>query len=652
MNLRKVALLLTCLLPAGASRGQESWHVILVNGQKAGYLQNSVKPMDSDRAAREITTTSLFRMKRMGQEIELAETTVTVEDARGQITRIKKSTLMSNFETVYEGEVRDGELQFTTRTMGKEVPSSIDWPEDVPSALELERRLARTGFKPGASIQTHQFDFSMGEVFGVTVTVESDEEIELPSGPRTLHRVVEVPDLAGLPETVSWVDDDGAMVKSSTSMIGLQMETLLSDSREVSEFLERDSGATAEVFMQSTITANLRLPRPRSLTSILYRVTVKQPDGNLPALFDERQTIVSKDDEHKTALLRIDLRVPPADRRQQRPLSHGENPDPALHEYLEPNALLQSDDPMLLELSQRGVGGETDAWSAAQKLERLVYETIDKKSLDVAFASALEVCQTRQGDCSEHAVLLAALCRSAGIPSRVAMGIVYVGGIFGGHAWTEVSIDGSWYALDGTIGRGTVDPTHIRFGTTSLKGGGFSKGLLGVLQGLGMIDLEIVEFSHGELTTRVGAVPTRTVVEDGRFRDLLEGVSFGIPEGWKVEASAPEILEMSNRYVLAELTSATSPATLQVISRQVPYDYTFEDLRRQWDQRARGASVHHLPRRIAGLEGLVGSFENNGQSFRAGAVLVSDSLYVVQLAPVDEAGFEAFHELLSTLSFN
>ena len=649
MFIRKVALLLTGLLLMGTALGQDSWHLMLLNGQKAGYVHTSVKPLDSDPAAREITTTTLFRMKRMGQEIEIADTSVTVEDARGQIVRLRKNALMSNFETVYVGEVKGDELHFTTQTLGKPVSSSIDWPEDMPGPLELERRLARTSFKPGASFRAAQFDFTMGEEFNLTTTVEQDEQLELPTGPRMLHRVVSVPDLAGLPETTSWVDDRGAMIKSSMSMMGLHFDTVLADQVAVQEFLGQDQGTAAEVFMQSTITANVRLPRPRSLTSILYRVTLKQPAKDLPILADERQTIVSRDEQRHEALLRIDLKVPPAERRQQRPL---ENPTASLNDYLEPNALLQSDSPVLMKLALETAGDERDAWTAAQKLERVVYETIDKKSLDVAFASALEVCQTHQGDCSEHAVLLAALCRSAGIPSRVAMGVVYVGGIFGGHAWTEVSIDGSWYALDGTIGRGSVDPTHLRFGATSLKNGGFSKGLLGVLQGLGVIDLEIIEFAHGESVTRVGDSPARSSVESGRFRDLLEGVSFEIPEGWKVKPGATDVLEMSNRFELAELSSPASRSTIRLISRQVPYDYTLDHVVRQWSARAGSAKLHQMKRRVAGLEGLVGSYEDHGRSFRASAVLVADSLYLVELSPVDEAGFEAFHLVISSLTID
>src|SRR5690606_5201760 len=79
----------------------------------------------------------------------------------------------------------------------------------------------------------------------------------------------------------------------------------------------------------------------------------------------------------------------------------------------------------------------------AEKLRRFVHSYISNKSLDVGLASASEVCRTREGDCTEHATLLAAALRFAGIPSRVVSGLIYAeefagrSRIFGYHMWTQ-----------------------------------------------------------------------------------------------------------------------------------------------------------------------------------------------------------------------
>ncbi len=68
-----------------------------------------------------------------------------------------------------------------------------------------------------------------------------------------------------------------------------------------------------------------------------------------------------------------------------------------------------------------------------------------------------------KGDCNEHAVLFAALCRAAGIPARIAAGVTYHKNAFYYHAWNEVCVGGNWFSLDTTVNQLPADLGHIRF---------------------------------------------------------------------------------------------------------------------------------------------------------------------------------------------
>jgi len=66
------------------------------------------------------------------------------------------------------------------------------------------------------------------------------------------------------------------------------------------------------------------------------------------------------------------------------------------------------------------------------------------------------VAKSREGDCSEHAVLAAALCRAVGIPAEMVIGVVYVplkdrAPVFGAHAWYRVFLDGKWVQMDAAL---------------------------------------------------------------------------------------------------------------------------------------------------------------------------------------------------------
>jgi hypothetical protein len=90
-----------------------------------------------------------------------------------------------------------------------------------------------------------------------------------------------------------------------------------------------------------------------------------------------------------------------------------------------------------------------------------VYETLEKR-ITVSVPSAVQVLETRRGDCNEHTVLFVALARALGIPARTAAGLVYLNGHFYYHAWPEVYLRG-WVAVDPTFGQLPADAAHIRF---------------------------------------------------------------------------------------------------------------------------------------------------------------------------------------------
>ena len=88
-------------------------------------------------------------------------------------------------------------------------------------------------------------------------------------------------------------------------------------------------------------------------------------------------------------------------------------------------------------------------------LEYFVFEHIANKSYSRSFDLASRVAASGEGDCTEHAVLLAALARAHGFPARVVFGNLILDldeGLFAfGHAWTEIYADDSWEIRDATM---------------------------------------------------------------------------------------------------------------------------------------------------------------------------------------------------------
>ena len=82
----------------------------------------------------------------------------------------------------------------------------------------------------------------------------------------------------------------------------------------------------------------------------------------------------------------------------------------------------------------------------------------------------MQALRTGSGDCTEFAVLLAALARAQHIPTRIAVGVAYATrfsgkkDIFSPHAWVH-SWDGTrWTSYDAALEE--FDSTHIVFAVT------------------------------------------------------------------------------------------------------------------------------------------------------------------------------------------
>ena len=134
--------------------------------------------------------------------------------------------------------------------------------------------------------------------------------------------------------------------------------------------------------------------------------------------------------------------------------------------YLDPATYIESDDLVLIKPAHDITEGSEDLWDAACKISHWIVENINGSLLA---GTARETYDNKSGLCAAQSMLMTALCRAAGIPSRVVWGCMYCherGGSFGHHAWNEVFMgEAGWVPLDVTSHEADyVDSGHIRLG--------------------------------------------------------------------------------------------------------------------------------------------------------------------------------------------
>ena len=254
----------------------------------------------------------------------------------------------------------------------------------------------------------------------------------------------------------SWIDDGGRVVRSS-SVMGFSMERTtfeLVDQEETAVASEGRSGAP-DLILNTAIASNVDLgtaTQHRELRFVLRGVDLSgfELDGGRQELRGD--TLIVRREELGTIDAGYTLPYRSMD----------------LRSALEPEPLIQSDDPRIQQEARRAIGRvwRPDPTEIAERLNRWVHQKLEK-SVAFSVPSALAVLEAGEGDCNEHTVLYVALARAQGLPARIAVGLVYLDGAFFYHAWPEVW-RGEWVAVDPTFGEAPASAAHIRFVTGGL----------------------------------------------------------------------------------------------------------------------------------------------------------------------------------------
>ncbi|MBI4600975.1 MAG: transglutaminase domain-containing protein [Planctomycetes bacterium] len=483
-SLLTLLLLVGCSLQEGAPERDE-WHELLIGGEPAGYMRVSERRREG--GGHVVTTTQKLVLRRGATVLDTEATASVEEDAEGRILGFRFVQKLSGQALEARGVAEGGEL-LVTETVGGQDPRTSRIGMD-PRAVGLhqgEEILNSRLRRPGDQAEVVLF-FPEARRFGTERALfEREEPVPGPGGTKVLRRhSVTVDFLPGL-VTTEWLDEELQLQRSSFKLLGLEITTRRSTAREV---LAKKLGSPPEVFFSTAIPVSR--PVSPGAREAVYRIV--KNEGSFPPdsskLFPGAGHEVLRDEGPAARVLRVRRVEPLAAAR--RPVT----PSGGLDELLRPNSFIQSDDRAIAEAAAKAAGGEPDAWKAALLLERWVYENVQEKNLNTAFATAKEVFAAREGDCTEHAVLLAALLRAAGVPARVVAGLVLYEGAFVGHMWTEAHV-GEWVPLDATRGAGGVGPDHIALAASSLEGASVADFFLGIVPILGSVKIDVLEVTE------------------------------------------------------------------------------------------------------------------------------------------------------------
>lgn len=442
--------------PVSATSVQESWYRVEVSGQAAGWMVDREIEAD-DRLITESDMQISFR--RGGAALRLGMSSRFIETAEHRPvemwTRQQLGAAPQEITYRFESDavVMNGQKRLELPEPGWLTPAAVDRRLVAEVRALLDKQAAGGGVH---SIEISTVDPSLGPqvVTSRWVLEEREAILALEGEERKASRWRQSQSFAPQIETVVHLDENGEMLLSSTPMMGLEMRFVRTSKEKAQAF-----GDGPELLVQSFIYPNRRIEDPRRLRRGVYRVTVDGQSVPLPDVGAQRQ---------QDGVVIVDL-----DRAQELPRGGEE-----AGRYLQASTYFDFTAPEIRQLHQRARGERGKEASAAERAEglrRLVNRHLEEKNLDSILATAGEAASSRSGDCTEHAVLLTALLRADGIPSRAVTGVLYVESfagkrhLFAYHMWSQALVDGRWLDLDATLPDATpFDATHITFDVPEL----------------------------------------------------------------------------------------------------------------------------------------------------------------------------------------
>ncbi|MBI1833002.1 MAG: transglutaminase domain-containing protein, partial [Planctomycetes bacterium] len=491
------AVLAVSLAAPCASAGDkilsESWDLVHLGDGKAGFVHTIAKEIDRDGKKQIHTTVELrLTLRRNDSIIDMGMDTGTIETPDGIVT----GTFMTQYlgkkqQTRIDGAVVGNQVKLTLN--GNTPLNPAPWKADVLGQYKQLNLFKDRDLKAGDTFTFQTFEPTINLVIKMEVHVKGPREVLIPGTreKRKLLLVETVPEKIEhkpgekiqLPIVMTWLDDAMEPVKTEVEVPGLgplvMFRTTKAKALAPAPIGSFDLGYSQRVRLKN------RIRDAHDTSAAKYRITIRNDDSAATTFSrDDRQQV--KNVQGNTFELHV-KGVPSS--------ASGGSDDAPAAEFLQSSYFITSADPKVKELARKAVGAEADAWKKAQRIERWVHDHMRYTNYE-AMATADHVARTLEGDCTEYAMLTAAMCRAEGVPSRTAIGLVYAedkgAPFFAFHMWTEVWIKGRWNAIDATIGKGYVGAAHLKITDHSWHDERTMTPILPVVRVVGRVSIDVL----------------------------------------------------------------------------------------------------------------------------------------------------------------
>lgn len=419
-------------------RATDEWFGIYQQGAKIGYAHSKTIP---EAETYHFVEESEMDILALGT-VRSVKTTINSYTTMNFLLKYFDFTLQSDMTTMtIKGAVLGKKLVLDITTGGQTRTEKIQLASPPYLSPNIKPAILLLGLETGKTYRFPLFNPATMSTEEATVFIESKELLKIGNTQQTVYKLKE--SFQGM-EALSWVTQDGETIKEESPLGYVLLRENMAEAKK------RSAGGPVVDVISLVMIPSDPIKDPARTTYLKARLKDVPLQGF--QLDGDRQMLQGDVIEIRTQDYPTAYSLPYTGKEEA--------------EYLLPNVLIQSDDKRIMQQAAKILAGEKNAHEAAWKLNDWVFSSLNKKPV-ISIPSALEILKQREGDCNEHTALYTALARASGIPTRMAAGIVYMGGGFYYHAWPEVWL-GHWMAVDPTFNQFPADATHIRFVTGNL----------------------------------------------------------------------------------------------------------------------------------------------------------------------------------------
>ncbi|MDQ7798324.1 MAG: transglutaminase-like domain-containing protein [Candidatus Edwardsbacteria bacterium] len=440
---------------------KEIWHGIYFSGQKAGYSVTVTQRLDD--GGRQVSNRAFLRISMMDTPQQI-KTATSYQLDRNYFLQDFAFVMEGAAEINVHGRVNGKQLDIDVATGGQNQRQTIklDGPVYLPDAIEP--MIANKSIKKGSKYNFSTFDPTSLSLQPAVIEVQAQESLRIDDQSHWATKLSL--EMAGTTSTI-WVDSAGNTIKEN-GPLGI---TLVRETKESALQIPADDTGIDLLTQLSVPVTGMALDKPRDIEYLKIKISgldISRMDiaGGRQQILDIKEQIVSISELRGNILDAV-------------------RPD-SLKKYLEPTALIQSDDNRIKGTAKMIIGKTQGSWEKALAISQWINQNLVKQ-MTVSLPSAVEVLSSRRGDCNEHATLFAALARASGIPTKLCLGVVYMDGRFYYHAWNAVYCGNKWIELDPTFGLNPADAARLRI----IEGDLSQQNRL--LPALGNLKIEILE---------------------------------------------------------------------------------------------------------------------------------------------------------------